>query len=129
MIHFFVPFVFLFWLASSIGNYKFSLLIQQILSWFSHLIYLSLSLLLFYFCFSLMICPIHSFKNQILLQHLLLCLYKHHLCLCRQQNYLYPCDINIFFLNISVLHDHTKIHTLLFYLIMTLMDQSRLVYS
>ena len=56
MTHVFVPFAFLSSLPSSINSsYKFLLLMQQILSWFSDLIHLSLIQLLFYFFLSVMV--------------------------------------------------------------------------
>ena len=66
---------------------------------------------------------------QILLQHLLQCLYKYHMFLCIQWNYLYPYNTVAFFLHILVLQNHVKTHMLLFYLSIVLIDLDILVYS
>ena len=53
-------------------------------------------------------------KYQILFQHLLQCLFKYHLLLCIQWNYLYPYNTISLFHHILVLHNHTKTQTLYF---------------
>ena len=42
---------------------------------------------------------------------------------------MHPCNIILLFLHILVALNHTKTHAILFYLFLTLMDLSRLVYS
>ena len=67
-------------------------------------------------------------KYQILFQHLLQCLHKHHLFLCTLESCMYPCNI-IFFVSILVSRNHIKTHTFLFNSCPMLIDLSRLVYS
>ena len=67
-------------------NYKFLLLIQQILWRFFNLIHLSLMQLLIYFFPSAMFFLVHNLKYQILFQHLLQCPYKYQMSLFIQSN-------------------------------------------
>ena len=86
----------------SLTNCKILFLIQQILSWFSHLIHLLLTRLPFCSSYLVAVLPIHNFRYQTLLQHLLQCLYKYH-C--------FYVDNEIFvFLHILVSRNHTKTH-------------------
>ena len=88
---------------------------QQILLLFFHLTHFSLNQLLSYLFFSAIVCLIHSLK------------YKSYFTI------FYNFLINIiFFLGRHwncVSHDYTRTHTLLFYLILILIDLTRLVYS
>ena len=70
---------------------------------------------------------IHNLKYQIFFQHLLQCLRKYLLFLCRLWSYLYPCNIMLIFLFILVSRSHTKTHTLLLYWFPKLLDLNILV--
>ena len=128
MTHFFVLFAY-FYLHSYylFSNYKLLLLIQQIILLPFLLIDLSLSQETFCFFLLVAVVPIHSLKYPILCQNLLQCLYKCHLFLHGQRNSLYPFNKVFLFHHILVLHNHTKIHTLLFCFIIILINLSRLV--
>ena len=76
-----------------------------------------------------MIYLIHDFKYQIQFQHLLQCLSKCLLFLCRLQSCLYQCKMTLPFLYISVLHNHTKTFILLFYWLLISIDLNRLFFS
>ena len=58
---------------------------------------------------------IHNLKCQILCQHLSQYLCKYHVPICVQWNDLYPYIAILLFLNVLVLHNHTKTHTLIFH--------------
>ena len=110
----FIPFAFLSSSCCYLNNYMFLLLIQQILSWFVHLIHLSLIQLLFHFSFRQW-CLIQNLKCQIFIQHLLQCLCKYHLFLHKQWSCLYSYNKVLHFRHILVYINIPKIHTLQFY--------------
>ena len=76
---------------------------------------------LFYFFLQAMVCLIQNLKCQILFQHSLQYLYP--------LSYLYPYYKVLHFHHILVLHNHTKIYKLQFYLDLILTNLNKQAYS
>ena len=117
MTHCFVPFAFLSLLLSSLSNYKFLLLIEQIF----HLIHLLLIQL--FFLFFPLDDLIHNF-------FLIFCnVFINIIFLCKQWSCLYPFNTVWLFQPILDLHNPTKTNKLIFYLIPIFKVLNRQIYS
>ena len=82
-------------------------LIQQTLYFFSHLMHLALTQLLFYSFLKVMVCLIYNLKYQILFQYLLKYLCKCAFFLFRPKSSLYPCNVTLLFLQMLVSRNRT----------------------
>ena len=130
MTYFFVPFAFFSLLLLSVKKlYVFALdaansfiILPPNSSFNNPVTFLFFSLQVMAFLFA-------NLKHQILFQHLFQHLHSCLLFSCRLYNCLFPGNINLFFLHILVSQNHTKTHTVLFALLIILIDLSRMVYS
>lgn len=71
----------------------------------------------------------HNMNYQILFQNALQCLCTCLLFSCSLKSYLYSFTIVLFFLHFLVLRNHTESHTLLFHLVLILIQPNTIDYS